>query len=204
MKLRKTNRGLVRLGVATGTVTGMLVGSFAITPFTMAENGNPATTELTVSLEPVISLEIDDTAVALDLDTAVNNGFGSASTGVLVSTNASDGYTLYITSDSSETALTHNNPEVSSQIQTLSSPTDEANFPSNNWGYYDLVNSRYAGIPAVGATTAIVNQTSTPEWAMTEEEIENAKFDLTIGAKANLDLDSGTYSNTVVLTALTN
>lgn len=210
MKLKRHDRRFVKFGLFTGTVAGMLSSSFLLTPLSYATATNPQTTELSVNLEPSISISIDDEAIAFELDPGIDNGFGSASTGVLVSTNDSNGYTVYISAETDQTELKHHISTITTQIPTLTTTTDEENFPANYWGYYDLVNERYAGVPEFGETTAIVNATTSggtwldPDDDSQAEEIAAAKFNLTIGARANGNLVSGNYSNTVVLTAVTN
>lgn len=208
MKLKKRDDRLVRLGLATGTVAGILSGCMFITPVAHVQAvqtpSNPQTTQLNVDLVPVLSVSLDDEEMNFDLDPSAS-AVSEESTGVLVSTNADKGYTLYITTNSDETALTSSAETVTTQIPTLTESVEKDDFPVNNWGYYNMASSEYAPVPASGARTAIVNQTDEPAWY--EEgtsAAEAAKFDLTIGARVNYNVTAGEYSNTVVLTAVAN
>ena len=211
MKLKRHNRRFSKLGLATGTVAGLLSSSMMLTPMTIVSAAaDPQQTQINVTLEPTIALSLESEEIAIELDpTAGTGGFGTGSTKVLASTNSSNGYTLYVESSTDETAMRHKVETVTTQFAALTAATDEDNFPVNSWGYYSLVNENYAGVPVSGSRTAIVNQTDSPAWYDEDDEsqaedIEAAKFDFTVAAKANSDLVSGNYSATVVLTAVTN
>jgi len=212
MKLKKRNPRLVKLGLFTGTVAGLLSSSFVLTPLSYAVGANPQQTEINVTLEPNISISLDSDAISLELDPTANGGFGSASTGVLVSTNDVNGYTVYIAAETDQTELKHNVSSITTQIPTLTTATDEANFPTNHWGYYNLIDGEYDGIPehsSTGSGAIVYSTNSGGTWLDPDDDsqadaIAAAKFNLTIGAKADSNLVSGNYSNTVVLTAVTN
>ena len=107
-------------------------------------------------------------------------------------TNNPSGYTLTMSTNSNETKLSHlTRPD---SIASIDSNTNLANFPSNKWGY-SLNSSDYNTIPAL-TNPATIDSTTAP--------FSQRSTTVDFGAKANQDLASGTYQNTVTFSAVAN
>ncbi len=173
------------------------------TPSTNAESS--ATTKVTVNVGSVIAISSDD--IVIDIASPSPVGVFATGTGnVDVVTNDVAGYSVYLTSnDETSTALTHESTEdsiasISSAISVDGSTVTK--FATNNtWGWSND-GTVFNPIVAKGTKNSDSNTT-----LFRKTDTASATADrstLTIGVTADSTLTSGTYTGTLLLTAVPN
>lgn len=130
-----------------------------------------------------------------------------------VMTNSSGGYKLYISmADGESQALTKTGEsrQISPSSGTITSPLTTANFESNSWGVTGGDLTGWIGVPTyANQTTAGLVKTgkaSGEEYGPTTSESDASGYEtttLTFGAKVDSSFPSGSYTGTVLITAVT-
>ena len=113
-----------------------------------------------------------------------------------IDTNNRTGYTATISSSSENTSLTNSNPTSANQISSISSNLSLTDFAANTWGYKLINSASYQPIPALSAPTRVIQTTS-----RTNGIDSNT---INIGMKLSQTLESGSYSNTLVFSFVSN
>ena len=183
-------------------VSGMLAASLFAMPVLLL-NGAPtsaasqsATTTVNVTIDPVISITASPN-IEMDITPTASGQFRTANGNVVISTNNVKGYTTYITSNTTETSLKQPAAAgVSAVIPTVSA--SGTTISGNGWGWSNDA-SQFNPVKATGTTdnSTVFNRT-------TSATPTGDNKTLTIGASATTSMPSGTYSNTLLLTAVTN
>ena len=183
-------------------ISATLVASLLVVPAILL-NGAPtsavsqtATTTVNVRIDPTISIT---TTPNIDIDiTPTNSGqFRTAAGNVTISTNNTKGYTTYITADSANTDLKQ--PSSAGVSTTIPSVTVSANTISGTaWGWSNDA-TQFNPVKAAGTTdnSAVFSKT-------TSATPTGDQKTLTVGASATTSVPEGTYSNTLLFTAITN
>lgn len=194
-KQKPTNKGIK-------IVSGMLAASLFAMPVLLL-NGAPtsaasqsATTTVNVTIDPVISITASPN-IEMDITPTASGQFRTANGNVVISTNNVKGYTTYITSNTTETSLKQPAAAgVSAVIPTVSA--SGTTISGNGWGWSNDA-SQFNPVKATGTT-----DNSTVFSRTTSATPTGDNKTLTIGASATTSMPSGTYSNTLLLTAVTN
>ena len=194
-KQKPTNKGIK-------IVSGMLAASLFAMPVLLL-NGAPtsaasqsATTTVNVTIDPVISITTSPN-IEMDITPTASGQFRTANGNVVISTNNVKGYTTYITSNTTETSLKQPAAAgVSAVIPTVSA--SGTTISGNGWGWSNDA-SQFNPVKATGTT-----DNSTVFSRTTSATPTGDNKTLTIGASATTSMPSGTYSNTLLLTAVTN
>lgn len=194
-KQKPTNKGIK-------IVSGMLAVSLFAMPVLLL-NGAPtsaasqsATTTVNVTIDPVISITASPN-IEMDITPTASGQFRTANGNVVISTNNVKGYTTYITSNTTETSLKQPAAAgVSAVIPTVSA--SGTTISGNGWGWSNDA-SQFNPVKATGTT-----DNSTVFSRTTSATPTGDNKTLTIGASATTSMPSGTYSNTLLLTAVTN
>ena len=194
-KQKPTNKGIK-------IVSGMLAASLFAMPVLLL-NGAPtsaasqsATTTVNVTIDPVISITASPN-IEMDITPTASGQFRTANGNVVISTNNVKGYTTYITSSTTETNLKQPAATgVSAVIPTVSA--SGTTISGNGWGWSNNA-SQFNPVKATGTT-----DNSTVFSRTTSATPTGDNKTLTIGASATTSVPSGTYSNTLLLTAVTN
>ena len=113
-----------------------------------------------------------------------------------VETNNRTGYTATISSSSENTSLVNSNPASTNQIPSISSNLNLSDFNANTWGYKLNNSASYSPIPALSAPINLLQTTN-----KTNGLDSNT---LSVGMKLSQNLESGTYSNTLVFSFISN
>ena len=113
-----------------------------------------------------------------------------------VNTNNSTGYTATFSAETDNTALTNAGSAVGAKIDSISTDLSLNNLPNNTWGYKFGASSNYAPIPAL-STPAQILQTA----GKTNGSESNQ---LSIGMKLADNLESGNYTNKLILSFVSN
>lgn len=183
-------------------ISGMLIASLIAMPVLLL-NGAPtsavsqsATTTVNVTIDPVISITASPN-IEMDITPTASGQFRTANGNVVISTNNVKGYTTYITSSTTETNLKQPSAMgVSAVIPTVSA--SGSSISGTGWGWSNDA-AQFNPVKATGTTdnSAVFSRT-------TAATPSGDNKTLTIGASATTNVPSGTYSNTLLLTAVTN
>ena len=113
-----------------------------------------------------------------------------------VNTNNKTGYTVTLSSETENTALTNVTSSSGAKINSISSAGPLGGFFNNTWGYKFGASTNYAPIPALFAPAQIL-QTA-------EKTNGNESNQLNIGMKLADNLESGNYTNKLILSFVSN
>ena len=113
-----------------------------------------------------------------------------------VNTNNRTGYTATISSETDNTALTNASSAVGAKIDSISTNLTLNNLPNNTWGYKFGSSTNYDPIPAL-STPAQILQTA-------GKTNGNESNQLSIGMKLADNLESGNYTNKLILSFVSN
>ena len=232
MRIQKRKTHFLAGVLALGTVAGAVAGSALISPAPQASaeggTGSSAETQVQLNLLPVLSVAVDDFNIEI---TPTDNGTVAQSTGdVLVDSNNASGYKVYLSTKTSETGLTHSNSAITKKIAAVSGDINLTTYESdttknNTWGY--IHDSKISTIPYDSSLTnactgldddEVAECFAAQRAAVSASSVKICEADsanmfdpdaredctLTIGVKADKSIPSGTYSNTVVVTAVPN
>lgn len=194
------------------TSIGVGVAAFAILALPVATVSAATSTTTSVVNGSIGSSITVSSAGPVNMSVTPTSGdvLSSASDTVTVDTNNASGYTLSLQTNTASRTLTKGADSIAAHTATPASPSDLA---ANSWGFRvdgsagfgagttaaetNVATSAYtwAGVPANGSP-ATIKTTSTPAAADTTA--------VWYAMKANSSKPSGTYTNTVLYTAVTN
>lgn len=186
------------------SLTAISAGLFA-TPISGANAETSNKTTITANVSPVISLSTSNIEVNLGAPTPTGT-FASGSGTVAAATNDSNGYSIFLTSDSSSTTVLKHTDISSASINTLTSDQviggSKTMFDTmNTWGWsndgvnYHSVLTKGTKNGSTSTGTTLFKKTQTPS-------VDNNT--LTIGVTGNSTLVAGQYTGTLLLTAIPN
>ena len=113
-----------------------------------------------------------------------------------VNTNNRTGYTATLSSETENTALINTGSMVGTKIDSINTNSTLNNLPSNTWGYKFGASTNYAPIPALSRPTQILQTTGKTNG--------NESNQLSIGMKLADNLESGNYTNKLILSFVSN
>lgn len=170
---------------------GLFLGLISLSNFILTNN----TSALFV---PTLSASVDQANLQVNGNQVINSTDQTKEIPLRlnVETNNKTGYTATISSSSENTSLVSSNPTNTNQISSISSNLNLSDFNANTWGYKLNNSANYSPIPALSIPTNILQTTNKTNGI--DSNIIN------IGIKLNQNLESGTYSNTLVLSFISN
>ena len=147
---------------------------------------------------PTLSASLDNTAASVNGNQVINstNKTTEIPLNLTVNTNNKTGYTATLSSETENTALTNTASTAGVKINSISSAGPLGGFSNNTWGYKFGASTNYAPIPAV-STPAQILQTA-------GKTNGNESNQLNIGMKLADNLESGNYTNKLILSFVTN
>ena len=147
---------------------------------------------------PTLSASVDNTAASVNGNQVINstNKTTEIPLNLTVNTNNKTGYTATLNSETNETALVNNDPSTNARINSISSAGPLGGFSNNTWGYKLGASTNYAPIPAL-STPAQILQTA-------GKTNGNESNQLSIGMKLSDNLESGRYTNKLILSFVSN
>ena len=172
-----------------------IVGAgFLISFFSLNFNTNEASALFT----PTLSASVDQTNLQVNGNQVINstNKTTEIPLNLTVNTNSKTGYTATLNSETDETALVNNSSSTGAKINSISSTGLLGDFSNNTWGYKFGASSNYAPIPAL-STPAQILQTA-------GETNGNESSQLSIGMKLAENLESGNYTNKLIISFVSN
>ena len=113
-----------------------------------------------------------------------------------VNTNNRTGYTVILSSETENTALTNVSSAVGAKINSISTNLKLNNLPNNTWGYKFGASTNYAPIPALSSPAQVLQTTGKTNG--------NESNQLSIGMKLADNLESGNYTNKLILSFVSN
>ena len=147
---------------------------------------------------PTLSAAIDNSAVSVNGNEVINssNKTKEIPLNLTVNTNNKTGYTATLNSETNETALINNDSSNGAKINSVSTNLSLNNLPNNTWGYKFGSSPNYAPIPALSAPAQILRTTGKTNG--------NESNQLSIGMKLTENLESGNYTNKLILSFVSN
>lgn len=160
--------------------------------------------------EPSISVSIDNSNYSINATPGITSNSKSLEMRArfIVSTNLESGFSAYINTEGSETALVNQDSANQSKIESIQSKRKLESFTNNTWGYRDLrATSFYSPIPKQNNPDLlfdITNIQSYEDGRMVERKMQESIEWLSFGMKLGGNLESGRYSNKVIISVVTN
>ena len=113
-----------------------------------------------------------------------------------VNTNNRTGYTATLSAETENTALTNATSAAGAKINSISTNSSLNNLPNNTWGYKFGASTNYTPIPALSTPAQILQTTVNTNG--------NESNQLSIGMKLTDNLESGNYTNKLILSFVSN
>lgn len=154
--------------------------------------------EVSALFVPTLSVSVDQANLQVNGNQVINsqNQTKELQLRLNINTNNKTGYTTTVSSSSENTSLVNSNSASTSQISSISSNLNLSDFTTNTWGYKLGNAASYQPIPMLSAPTSVIQTT-----AKTNGTESN---NINIGMKLNQNLESGSYSNTLIFSFITN
>jgi len=178
---------------ALGVSAALGVAAMPLTTFA----ANPtAEGDVTVTINPAISMTLDSTnaTATLDPNTVKSSNFYTTAT---VSTNATKGYTLSVIDKNADSALFLNGD--TGATQKISAAAGQPTAATATWAVKDS-NNAWVAMPD-SEDTALIIKNSGAQTTPVSNEATNIEYAVSSG---NSTIVSGTYKTTVVVTATVN
>lgn len=115
---------------------------------------------------------------------------------VTVNTNNKTGYTAALSAETDNTALTNTSSVTGTKINSVSTNSTLNNLPNNTWGFRFGLNTNFSPIPALSTPAQIIQTTGKTNG--------NESNQLSIGMKLSENLESGNYTNKLVISIISN
>lgn len=147
---------------------------------------------------PTLSASVDQANLQVNGNSIINSTDKTADIpfNFTVNTNNRTGYTATLSAETENTALTNASSAVGAKIDSISTNLTLNNLPNNTWGYKFGTSSNYAPIPALSTPTQIIQTTGKTNG--------NESNQLSIGMKLADNLESGNYTNKLILSFVSN
>ena len=154
--------------------------------------------EVSALLTPTLSSSVDQTAVSVNGNQVINSTEKTTEIplNLTVNTDNKTGYTATLNSETNETALVNNESTTGAKINSISSTSTLSNFSNNTWGVKVGNATSFSPIPKLASPINII-QTA----GKTNGDETNS---IKIGMKLSDNLESGRYTNKLVISILTN
>ena len=147
---------------------------------------------------PTLSASVDNADASVNGNQVINstNKTTEIPLNLTVSTNNKTGYTATLSSETDETALVNDDSTNGAKINSISAASALSNFSDNTWGVKIGSSTNFSPIPK---STSPMNIMQT-DGKTYDSETNGIKIDLKLGD----NLESGSYTNKLVFSILTN
>ena len=172
-----------------------VVGAFFFASFLgLGFNSN----EVSALFVPTLSASVDQANLQVNGNQVINSTDKTTEIpfNFTVDTNNRTGYTATLSAETENTALTNASSAVGAKIDSISTNLTLNNLPNNTWGYKFGSSTNYDPIPAL-STPAQILQTA-------GKTNGNESNQLSIGMKLADNLESGNYTNKLILSFVSN
>ena len=147
---------------------------------------------------PTLSASVDQANLQVNGNSVINSTDKTTEIpfNFTVNTNNRTGYTATLSSETENTALTKPESISSTKIDSIDTDLSLNNFPNNTWGIKFNNTVNYAPIPALSTPAQILKTT--------EKTNGNESNQISIGIKLSDNLESGNYTNKLILSFVSN
>ena len=147
---------------------------------------------------PTLSASIDQANLQVNGNQVINSADKTTEIpfNFTVNTNNRTGYTVTLSAETENTALTNVSSAVGVKIDSISENLTLNDLPNNTWGYKFGASSNYAPIPALSTPAQIIQTAG--------KTTGNESNQLSIGMKLADSLESGNYTNKLILSFVSN
>ena len=156
------------------------------------------TNEASALFVPTLSASVDQANLQVNGNQVINSTDKTTEIpfNFTVNTNNRTGYTVTLSAETENTALANANSASGAKIDSISTNLSLNNLPNNTWGYKFGGTSNYAPIPALSTPAQIVQTAGKTNG--------NESNQLSIGMKLADSLESGNYTNKLILSFVSN
>jgi len=147
---------------------------------------------------PTLSASVDQANLQMNGNQVINSTDKTTEIPFYFTVNSNNrtGYTVTLSTETENTALTNAGSTSGAKIDSISTNLSLNNFPNNTWGYEFGTSMNYAPIPALSAPAQIFKTTMRTYWTVS--------IRLKIGMKLSDNLESGNYTNKLVVSVVSN
>ena len=156
------------------------------------------TNEASALFVPTLSASVDQANLQVNGNSVINSTDKTTEIpfSFTVNTNNRTGYTATLSSETENTALTNAGSSAGAKIDSISTNLTLNNLPYNTWGYKFGTSTNYAPIPALSTPAQIIQTAGKTNG--------NESNQLSIGMKLADNLESGNYTNKLILSFVSN
>ena len=172
-----------------------VVGAFFFASFlVLGFNSN----EASALFVPTLSASVDQANLQVNGDHVINSTDKTTEIPFTftVNTNNRTGYTATLSAETENTALANTGSTAGAKIDSISTDLSLNNLPNNTWGYKFGTSTNYAPIPALSTPAQIIQTAGKTNG--------NESNQLSIGMKLADNLESGNYTNKLILSFVSN
>ena len=147
---------------------------------------------------PTLSASVDQANLQVNGNQVINSTDKTTEIpfNFVVNTNNRTGYTATLSAETENTALTNAGSATGAKIDSINTNSTLNNLPNNTWGYKFGSNMNYVPIPALSTPAQIVQTAGKTNG--------NESNQLSIGMKLSDTLESGNYTNKLILSFVSN
>lgn len=147
---------------------------------------------------PTLSASVDNSAVSVNGSQVIKSVSQTSElpVRVTVNTNNKTGYTATLNTETDETALVNAGSVSGAKIDSIDTNKTLANFSENTWGFLNPSIGSYQPIPSLSNSANLFSTTA--------KTSGNESFDFKIGMKLADNLESGIYTNKLVISIVSN
>ena len=156
------------------------------------------TNEASALFVPTLSASVDQANLQVNGNSVINSTDKTTEIpfNFTVNTNNRTGYTATLSAETDNTALTNTGSAVGAKIDSISANLTLNNLPNNTWGFKFGGTSNYSPIPTLSTPAQIVQTVGKTNG--------NESNQLSIGMKLADNLESGNYTNKLILSFVSN
>ena len=147
---------------------------------------------------PTLSASVDNSAISVNGNQVINSASQTSELPirVTVNTNNKTGYTATLNTETDETALMNVGSVSGAKIDSIDTNKLLTNFSENTWGFLSPLNGNYQPIPSLSNSANLFSTAA--------KTSGNESFDFKIGMKLSDNLESGNYTNKLVISMVSN
>lgn len=181
-----------KVGVFAASLFVATIATYIYSPVIGSYAGSKSNVD--VNIGEILAMSVSSDILGLD---ATINTFAHGAIDINVSTNNVFGYTISIEDVDDDTSLVHTDADISDEVtSTFEGAKTSDTMDGNTWGF-SIDGIDYYSIPVMGDPVALKRTTSANATAFETTSVD-------FGVKVGQYLTSGTYTDTVKLTAYVN
>ena len=179
----------------------ILLGKYLILPLVICLSSiliNFNSKNVSALFQPNLSVSITDNQVNINGNQIINSVSQTSELPiqVTVNTNNKTGYTATLNTETNETALVNTASINGMKIESIDASKALANFSENTWGFLSPTGGDYQPVPSLLSPENLLRTTT--------KTSGNDSFNFKIGMKLSSNLESGSYTNKLVVSIISN